>query len=53
MAILPYSDPQLISTLDYILPYSDPQVISTAPVPEEWYMLEGGVWVPATMSSLA
>lgn len=52
MAVLPYSDPQYHSTIGYTLPYSDPQFHSTIPVAEEWYVLEGGVWVPATMSSI-
>lgn len=53
MAVLPYSDPQYISTLEYTLPYSDPQFISTIPVPEEWWVSDGaGNWIPATMSAI-
>lgn len=50
MAVLPYSDPQYINTLDYQLPYSDPQFIATAPIQEEWYLPDGSLnLVPGTL----
>lgn len=51
MAVLPYSDPITISTLDYTLPYSDPVTVHTVPPSEEWLLPDGaGNLVPGTLT---
>lgn len=51
MAVLPYSNPVVVNLSDHTLPYSDPVVVHMVPLPEEWFVITGGVWTPATLTS--
>lgn len=49
MAVLPYSDVQVVNMVPYILPYSDVVEVEMVPPQEEWYLPESAALIPGTL----